>query len=100
MQTTSGRNVSGTARGISSPGVWGIFKDIGLWLDARSVRSYPQDMHSWSAKVETLRGLKTASPRPAVTRGRSAPALHPAAGYNGAPAQHDLRPVVAIGAAA
>jgi hypothetical protein len=100
MQTTRSGNLSGTTRSVHSTGVWGIFKGIGLWLDTRSVRSYPQDMHSWSAKAETLRGLKTAAPRLAATRGRSAPALLPAAGYKRAPAPCDLPRGIVIGAAA
>jgi hypothetical protein len=36
-----------------------IFRSIALWLDARSLRPCSQDMHSWSAKMETLRALKT-----------------------------------------
>jgi hypothetical protein len=43
-------------------------RSIGLWLDARSMRPCSQDMHSWSAKMETLRTLKTAAPPPAWTR--------------------------------
>jgi hypothetical protein len=45
-----------------------VFRSIGLWLDARSLRPDSQDMHSWSAKMETLRALKTTAPRPAWTR--------------------------------
>ena len=52
-----------------------MLKRIALWLEARSLRSYPLDMHSWSAKMETLRALKTAAPRLAWTRGGSASAL-------------------------
>lgn len=64
----------GAAQGPSPIRACGIFTRIALWLDARSLRSYPQDMHSWSAKMETLRALKTSAPRTAWRRAVALPA--------------------------
>lgn len=100
MSTTRGGSLSGTGRSVLSIRVWDIFKGIGFWLDARSLRSYPQDTHSWSAKTETLRALGTAASRPALARGGRVPALQPAAGCKRAPGRLGPHHRVVFGAVA
>ncbi len=39
----------------------GVLKRVALWLDAWSMRSYGQDTHAWSAKMEVLRSLKASA---------------------------------------
>jgi hypothetical protein len=65
----------GEARGVFSNRVREILRGIALWLDVRSARSYPQDTHSWPAKTETLRALKTGVSQPAAAQGWRVPAL-------------------------
>jgi len=73
MNTVRGGRSGGAVRRLSPARVWRMFRRIALWLDARGLRAYPQDMHSWSGKMETLRALKTAAPQPAPVRDRGGP---------------------------
>lgn len=75
MSTVRGGSSGGVMRRLSPTRMWRMFRRIALWLDARGLRAYPQDMHSWSGKMETLRTLKTAAPRPAPARDGGTPVL-------------------------
>jgi hypothetical protein len=99
MNTRGGGSSSGEAGGAFSNRVRRIFKGVGLWLDARAVRAYPQDTHSWAAKTETLRALKTVASWPAA-HGCKAPAMPQAASRARVPVLHGLGPHVAFGAIA
>jgi hypothetical protein len=68
MCTTREGSLRNAVRRLFSIRVRLALRNIGLWLDARSLRAYSQDMHSWSAKMETLRALKSSLPQPAWTR--------------------------------
>ncbi len=94
MSTMQSGSSCGAARRSLSIRVWGIFERMGIWMDARSVRAYPQDTHSWSAKTETLRALKTAAHQPARPRPVSAPILGFALSGARESGQHPFHPAL------
>lgn len=95
MSTIPGGSSGGAVPSLSLTRVRGIFERMGIWLDARSVRSYPQDMHSWASKMETLRSLKVAAQQSVRRLPCSILDLRAAAGHLGASGGHDLRHGVA-----
>ncbi len=97
MSTMQSGSSCGVARRLFSIRVWGIFERMGIWMDARRVRSYPQDTHSWSAKTETLRALKTVALHPRQTRAPGIPVLGYASNGARASGQHHFRLALHLG---